>query len=364
MRPTQRPSQAISCRAPRFGFTLIELLVVIAIIAILVAILLPAVQQAREAARRTQCKNNLKQMGLALANYESTHTVYPMAIVADARLSGGAYVDPAGDGGLWSPQARLTPYLEASNFYDLCNLDIAYDADDNNDRGVKWTRVSSYMCPSEINDKQRGAGASDPDGSYYPLNYAYNAGTWEAWNIATQQAGNGAFGANTALQPRDFVDGMSNTIGFAEVKAYTAYNRDGNNGTATIPATAAAVEAVVTAGGSNKSNSGHTEWTDGRVHQSGFTSTLAPNTEVVVPGADVATPGDVGDYTSCRENKNSGDCSVPGPTYAAVTARSYHAGIVNTVLMDGAVRSISDNLDLTSWRSLSTRAGNELLGEF
>lgn len=344
---------------PRRGFTLIELLVVIAIIAILVAILLPAVQQAREAARRTQCKNNLKQLGLALANYESTHSVFPMGIVADATVNGGTYTDPAGDGGLWSPQARLTPFIEAANFYDLCNLDEAYDSPDNNARGVKWTRISTLMCPSEVNDVQRGPGASDPDESYYPLNYAYNAGSWEAWNVLSQRAGDGAFGANTNFQARDYVDGMSNTMAFAEVKAFTAYNRDGSNGTATIPNDANGIEALIALGGSNKSNSGHTEWTDGRVHQSGFTATLPPNTPVVVPGAAATTAGDVGDYTSCRENKS---CATP--TYAAITARSYHAGIVNSVLMDGSVRSFSDTVDLATWRGLSTRAGAELLGEF
>lgn len=355
-----RPSQPPPRHARRFGFTLIELLVVIAIIAILVAILLPAVQQAREAARRTQCKNNLKQMGLALANYEATHTVYPMSIVADATVDGGGnYNDPPGNGGLWSPQARLTPFIEASNFYDLCDLDVAYDEEPNLSEGVSFTRINTFICPSEINDRQRGPGASAPDDSYYPINYAYNGGTWEAWNVLNRRPGDGAFGPNAAFEPRDFVDGMSNTLGFAEVKAYTAYNRDGSNGTATVPTTAAAVETIIAAGGSNKDSSGHTEWTDGRVHQTGFTTTLPPNTEVVVPGASLATPGDVGDYTSCRENKS---CATP--TYAAITARSYHIGIVNSVLMDGSVRTLSDTIDLTSWRALGTRAGNELLGEF
>lgn len=341
----------------RNGFTLIELLVVIAIIAILVAILLPAVQQAREAARRTSCKNNLKQLGLALANYESTHASFPMAIVADATVSGGSYVDPAGDGGLWSPQARLTPFIEASSFYDLCNLDDAYDSADNNSRGVKWTRVGTVMCPSEVNDRIR-TGNPDIDAErYYPLNYAYNGGTWEVWNVLNRRPGNGAFAANVGFKPRDFVDGMSNTLSFAEVKAYTAYNRDGSTGTSAVPSTAAGVEALIAAGGSNKSNSGHTEWTDGRIHQSGFTTTLGPNTQVSVPGA--ANNEGIGDYTSCRENKS---CATE--TFAAITARSFHTGMVNSVLMDGSVRSLSDTIDLSTWRALGTRSGGELMGSF
>lgn len=341
----------------RTGFTLIELLVVIAIIAILVAILLPAVQQAREAARRASCKNNLKQIGLALSNYEATHAAYPMAVVADATVSGGTFVDPVGDGGLWSPQARLTPFIEAGNFYDLCNLDEAYDSSGNNSRGTKWTRVDTLMCPSEVNDYTRTGNPDTDDERYYPLNYVYNAGTWDVWNVLTQSPGDGAFAANRCFQPRDFIDGMSNTLGFAEVRTYTAYNRDGSAGTASVPQTAAGVEALIAAGGSNKSNSGHTEWTDGRVHQSGFTTTLTPNTRVQVPGA--TNNEGVGDYTSCRENKS---CATP--TFAAVTARSFHTGIVNSVLMDGSVRSINNNIDLASWRALGTRGGNELLGEF
>lgn len=357
MKTLQFQYESATKSANRRAFTLIELLVVIAIIAILVAILLPAVQQAREAARRASCKNNLKQIGLALQNYESTHTVFPMAIVADATVSGGNYIDPPGDGGLWSPQARLTPFLEASNFYDLCDLDRAYDEEPNLSNGVSYTRVGTFLCPSEVNDRQRGPGASDPAESYYPLNYVYNAGTWEAWNVLTRQAGDGAFGANSAFDTADFQDGMSNTLGFAEARAYTAYNRDGSNGTSAVPSTAGQVESLIALGGSNKSNSGHTEWTDGRVHQTGFTTALTPNTEVAVPGA--ANTEGVGDYTSCRENKS---CATE--TFAAITSRSFHAGLVNSVLMDGSVRSISDVIDLNTWRALGTRSNGELLGAF
>ena len=189
---------------PRRGFTLIELLVVIAIIAVLVAILLPAVQSAREAARRTQCKNNLKQIGLATANYESTYRQFPMSVVDDAVAGGGNWTDTPGAGGLWSPQARILPFLDQANLYDIADLDKAYDESPNSDAGVPWTRVEPYLCPNEINDKIRLSGGVP---AYYPINYAYNAGTWNVWNPRNQQAGQGSFIPNKSLPTRDFTDG-------------------------------------------------------------------------------------------------------------------------------------------------------------
>ena len=341
----------------RQGFTLIELLVVVAIIAILVALLLPAVQNAREAARRTQCRNNLKQIGLALANYESTHSVFPMATVADGYISGGSFVNPPGDGGLWSPQARLLPYLEEAALYDVADLTIAYDEGVNIESGVKWFRVDTLLCPSEPNDRGRNLADPDPGERYYPLNYGYNAGTWQVYDVATQAGGDGAFATNQSFGARDFSDGMSNTIGMAEVKTFTAYNRDGSNGPASVPSTQGEVETVIAMGGSNKGDSGHTEWTDGRVHQSGFTTTLPPNTPVAVPGAKNSEGR--GDYTSCRENKSCGTA-----TRAAVTARSWHPGLVQSLMMDGRVRPINDAIDLTTYRGLGTRASGEMVGTF
>ena len=352
-----RTTHPASQTTARKAFTLIELLVVIAIIAILVALLLPAVQQAREAARRTSCKNNLKQLGLALANYESTHGAYPMAMVGDATVSNGNYVDPAGDGGLWSPQARLLPYLEQSALFEVADLSLAYDEGVNIDSGVKWFRVETLMCPSEINDRGRNLNDPDPGERYYPLNYGYNAGTWEVWNVETRTPGDGAFAVNSAFDTSSFVDGTSNTIGFAEVKAYTAYNRDGSNGAADVPISIAEVEDTIALGGSNKGDSGHTEWSDGRVHQSGFTTTLPPNSPVNVPDAKNAEGR--GDYTSCRENKS---CATA--TRAAITARSYHPGTVQAVMMDGRVIGLSDTIDLDAYRALGTRASGELVGEY
>src|SRR5262249_22961329 len=124
------------------GFTLIELLVVIAIIAILIALLLPAVQQAREAARRTQCKNNLNQIGLALHNYQSTFTRFPMA---SGYLTGVPTPDT------YSVQARILPYLEQANLFS--QVDFALPA--NSQLAVMKQRIPVYLCPSEIKDMPR-----------------------------------------------------------------------------------------------------------------------------------------------------------------------------------------------------------------
>lgn len=327
------------------GFTLIELLVVIAIIAILIALLLPAVQQAREAARRASCKNNLKQIGLALHNYLDAYTVFPPSYCKGT----------TGPGGTWSIHARILPFVDQATLYNASDLNAEYA------RGAvpAISRVATYLCPSDPFDKGRSetSGSNIGAPAHYPLTYGFNAGTWHVFNNSTNAGGDGSFFPNSKTKPRDFTDGMSNTLCFAEVKAYTAYNRDGGSGTSTIPSTAAGVETLIGAGGDNKGSSGHTEWVDGRVHQTGFTTTLTPNTNVVVSGASGAV--NAGDYTSCREAE-----SCTGPTYAAVTARSYHTGIVHVLLMDGSSRSISENINLGIWRALSTRSGNEVPREY
>ncbi len=321
-------------RPNRRGFTLIELLVVIAIIAILVSLLLPAVQQAREAARRTHCRNNLKQIGLALHNYLDVNTRFPPSFVSDI-----ATVDTTG--GDWSVQARLLPFLEQANLYAIGDFSQSYE--DPVNEGIAGQRVTTFLCPDEINDKARTSGGT---AIHYPLSYGYNGGTWNVWDNASQRPGNGAFAPNVSFRPRDFTDGMTNTMAFMEVKAYTPYNRDGDFGTATLPTGPADVQALVDMGGTNKADSGHTEWVDGRVHQSGATAALPPNSELIIPGGTT----NEGDYTSCREDK---PCTTP--TYAAVTSRSYHPGIVQVLLMDGSVQTVSDSIDLQTWRNAAQR---------
>lgn len=342
-----RPASELNSQSPASarlnrGFTLIELLVVIAIIAILVALLLPAVQQAREAARRSSCKNNMKQIGLALHNYLDTYTAFPPAFC----LGTGA-------GGQWSVHARILPFVEQAALYNIADLDTAYTPG----QPPANTRVSTYQCPSDPNDKGRGS-------DHYPTSYGYNAGPWFVWDNATQTKGSGAFAPNSMFSDRDMTDGMTNTLAFSEVKAFTPYIRDGDSVTgmgAAMPTNVATVNAYAGTlkgnriGGSSPTASGHTEWVDGRVHQTGFTSTFTPNSIVAISGGGAPD----GDFTNCREGK-----SCTEPTYAAVTSRSYHTGTVNSLLMDGSVRSIGENIHLETWHNLSIRNDGEVLGEF
>ncbi|MFV0445470.1 MAG: DUF1559 domain-containing protein [Planctomycetaceae bacterium] len=329
------------CRSRRTAFTLIELLVVIAIIAILVALLLPAVQSVREAARRAQCQDHLHNVVIAVHNYMTNYGVVPPS----GCYGGVGAIEP------WSLHARVLPFVEQSNLYRLADLHKSYS--DPVNQGVSEQRVELYLCPSDPNDKQRVGN--------YPISYGYNAGTWEVWRDPTGPGGNGAFLGNGKLRDSHYIDGMSNTIGFSEVRAWTPYVRDGSDfsvGTSLNTISVASISGA--SGGSLKGTrfgdvggpagdaSGHTEWVDGRVHQTGFTATFTPNTVVPVSGSGGSAPD--GDFNNCREGKN---CAVP--TYAAVTSRSWHPGSVQAVLLDGKVATIGENVDLQVWRRLSQR---------
>lgn len=328
-------------RGPRpNGFTLVELLVVIAIIGILVGLLLPAVQAAREAARRMSCSNNMKQIVLAVHNYESSTKRMPPA-----------WTKPAMSGDGWSAQARILPYIENLSLASAVDFSAGYGLAtlmvDGQRIKVSSFRVPVYLCPSDVLDQGRPDNAGNP--YHYPLSYGYNAGPWLVFNPNTQRPGPGAFQTGQASRFRDVLDGLSNTLAFAEVKSWTPYYRDAEvEGHIPIPSEA---EQICSLAGNFKENTGHTEWVDGRVHQSGFTTTFPPNHRVIceISGREFDL-----DFTNIREGKDT-----TAFTQAAVTSRSYHQGGVNVSLLDGSVRFVTESIELDLWRNLSTRAGSE-----
>lgn len=327
----------------RRGFTLVELLVVIAIIGILIALLLPAVQAAREAARRSACVNNLKQFGLALHNFENINRVFPPSV-------GG----PIGSGlrTEWSAQAQLLPYLEQGSLYAGIDFTKGYNEAYLSD-GTRLSahRVPVYVCPSEIRAEVRRENGID---AHFPLNYGVNVGTWFVWDPVAPRGGDGAFRPFQGTSVAEFVDGLSQTIAATEVKAYTPYYRNAAiNPPPPLPANPGDLCGF---GGDFKTESGHTEWVDGKVHQAGVTAAFAPNTRILclVSGKTY----DV-DWTNQQEGKSN-----TVPTTAAVTARSYHPGIVNALMADGSVRNIAETVDLAVWRALATRDGREVTSGF
>jgi prepilin-type N-terminal cleavage/methylation domain-containing protein len=323
------------------GFTLVELLVVIAIIGILVALLLPAIQAAREAARRSQCKNNLRQLGLAALNYESAQKCLPPSVEINATTNTTAA------NGAWGVHGYILNYLEEQTLRGLVNINVAWDLQ----MPINNLRIPVYSCPSDT----LAAEVRDPGGGkvlLYSTTYGFNMGTWFVYDPKTNVGGDGAFYPNSFLRLAKFSDGTSKTLLASEVKAWTHYTRNGGPSSTTIPDTVDAAAAIVSSGSEYK-NTGHTEWPDGRVHHTGFTATMVPNT--VVPYTQNGESLDA-DYNSWQEGKDG----VSGkPTYAIITSRSYHAGIVQAALVDGSVQSFANDITLPAWRAAATRAGAE-----
>ncbi len=337
----------------RHAFTLVELLVVIAIIGVLIGMLLPAVQMVREAARRTACANNLRQLALAVHNYESAHRRFPTsALFPEFEADGVTPLSDSSSLSPWSVQSQLLPFLEQVNLSDNINYRVGYSVHapitvDGQTRRISSFRIPTYLCPSEANDRPRGD-------EHYPLSYAGNAGTWFVYAPVTGAVGDGVFHPGQHLAMQGVIDGTSQTLMFSEVKAYNPYFRNANLGM-TPPVTEPSD--LVSLGGEFKPDSGHTEWVDGRVHQTGFTTTFVPNTAVTYSAPDGKTY-DI-DWTNHQEGKGGRIDTVP--TFAAVTSRSYHPTGVNTAWVDGSVAFVSENIERSVWQAVSTRAGGEVV---
>lgn len=210
-------------KSARSGFTLVELLVVIAIIGILVGLLLPAVQSAREAARRMQCSNNLKQIGLALHNYESAHRKFPPGFIS--RVTGtwsGVGNDPIPEAGPgWSFFALILPHIEQTNLHNTINFSLPIANPVN--QVARSTRIKEYQCPSDTWNEPvvvwpTTLGIAD----LAPASYIGCLGGGDPANAPAytamyeQQPFNGMFHRNAAIRHADIIDGTSNTIAIGE----------------------------------------------------------------------------------------------------------------------------------------------------
>ena len=328
----------------RKGFTLIELLVVIAIIAVLIALLLPAVQAAREAARRAQCVNNLKQLGLGLHNYESIAGTFPPSSVIAGQ--GNTVTQWLG----WSVHGRLLPLLEQGPIFNGINFHFPGDSPINTTIAVM--KIAIFVCPSEVDQ------TPFPNEFGNITNYGFGMGDWFVFGGIGGMRTRSAFGPNHSRRLAEFTDGLSNTMVASDVMAKHPLLRDCGplsqvQDPMAIPPVNADPNAIVPeylSSGCGR-NFAHKEWSDGAVHQTGFTTAWTPNRKT--PGQHVNPVPDM-DITGVREKSG-------GPTFSAITARSYHPGGVNVLFGDGSVKFLKDTINGDAWRALGTVAGGEVI---
>jgi prepilin-type N-terminal cleavage/methylation domain-containing protein/prepilin-type processing-associated H-X9-DG protein len=379
----------------RRGFTLIELLVVIAIIGILIALLLPAVQKVREAANRLKCQNNLKQIGLAAHNFESTNSYFPPWI-GSVNINGRVGSNHA------SPQALLLPYIEQSNKYNQFNFNyltwndtVPKDSKNNPldeppmpriNLPARTQDISIYLCPSDASSTIRPADWADDgdnDPSKYPegrLNYLGCIGTTSSMeptpsdtpggsNSATWNKGAGIFATSWSGQQvlkgtpiSGVIDGTSNTAMFSEVMRTTEgwpHISNTRTNTSVILALPTIVDASYdTDGRVAPPCASGAEW-NSTVSYAGleferslyavtfYNHTLPPNWNRLT--------------ASGNQQYNCGDTSI---TYFHVSPSSHHAGGVNVCFADGSVHFISDNIDFATWQALGSKAGNEVVTNY
>jgi len=353
-------------RKKRPAFTLIELLVVIAIIGVLIALLLPAVQAAREAARRAQCTNNLKQIGLALHNYESANGSFPwnqapLAALYPTAYDGKVPWDPGGTNGgeqhNFSALTLMLPYMEQQTVYASINFAFGFNAfagqggapDPVQATGVR-TVIASFLCPSDSGKGRTSYRAS-------------NGTNWDWWSrsagagpITRPQPGGQDIGTIAAV-----TDGTSNTI------AFTERNRGDGDASKYNPGD-------VYVGGPGSAWGLPTYVISNPADYNVIKNTVIPDC-VAFAKANPTGTWDwggfywaAGEYTGAKMNFNIGpnskipDCSPWGGVGAGIgfyDARSRHPGGVNVCMTDGSVRFVKDTVAITAWYALATRAGGE-----
>lgn len=312
------------------GFTLIELLVVIAIIAVLIALLLPAVQQAREAARRTQCKNNMKQIGLALHNYESSYNCWPPGSVTAA--SQNAFMIPN-----W--RLQIFPYFDQAPLYNALNFSLSFagNTSNTNTTALGKLTLAMYVCPSSPLDPCANLG-SNSQFIQIPM-YIGVAGSYpdvagrtvgSSSNYGGFYTNNGMLLINELTRMRDAIDGTSNVLMVAE--------QSGRVGTSDV-------------------RSGY---------YGGYTGVNFNNSNPVTgsnpAGSDSWSVGVTGVQYKINSPTTAGGSD--NPYDANTVINSFHTGGVHGLLADGSVRFISNNIDFNTFANLCSRADGMPLGDF
>jgi prepilin-type N-terminal cleavage/methylation domain-containing protein len=328
------------------GFTLIELLVVIAIIAVLIALLLPAVQAAREAARRSQCVNNLKQIGLAVANYESAIGCIPWGEPIRVLYNSAP-----------SSLCMMLPQLEQQALYNACNFmnvgnNTFWNSTNVCNSTVEFTVVNTFVCPSDINRLTFAYGTT---------NYAANAGAdGYAFAYSNLNQFSGPFGGiGPRVRLSNIIDGTSNTVGFSEIVRGIGQSA-GNYDTMKPPSSPVKLSAAITGSNTVVGNP-----------QGDYTNCRAatPSPSAVSGGWPFGAAWWWGRSGQTRYNHvmppNTWSCDFGGDNADsdadAITAGSRHSGVVNCMMMDASVRAVKSSVSNVTWWAISTMAGGEVV---
>jgi prepilin-type processing-associated H-X9-DG protein len=332
----------------RRGFTAIELLVVVSIIFMLIALLLPAVQGAREASRRIQCVNNLKQIGLAMHNYHDAQGSLPWGC-------GPVWLPGRGDVGFfWSSLALLLPYMEQLPLHNAINFNLECWFSEPENSTARYARIALFACPSDVSGR--------PAERLGPTNYAANYGTNPIWY---SQKANGLFGSipeSSAIRLGDVPDGTSQTTAFAEILRgpgeFGNHIRDHLQPSASIYEVARQVPAdqagpyfqackAVDPGSSALRFYNFprgTMWYSGHPWGPHYNHVMPPNRHSCAYSCP-STPFQPGAVTPC----------------GAWTAAGRHPGVVNVLMADGSARAIKETITEKVWWALGTRGGGEVI---